>query len=122
MAGAMAAGRLGKPCRSILLWGFWLMLLVGVLAGCAARVAANDQRKDHMASPTIEDVLNKHAEEWLAIPGVVGAAVGESNGRPCIQILVVKKTRELSSRLPSRVEGRPVVIKETGEIRALGKE
>ena len=111
-----------SPARSAIMCGLGLMLLAGLLAGCAARAVPNDQRKDQMGSPAIEEVLNKHTDEWLTIPGVVGAAIGEFSGRPCIQILVASKTRELSARLPSRVEGYPVVIKETGEFRALEKK
>ena len=75
-----------------------------------------------MPTKTIEEVLKEHTDEWMSIPGVVGTAIGEYKGKPCIKVLVVKKTKELTEKIPSRVEGFPVVIEETGEIRALESE
>ncbi len=40
-------------------------------------------------------------------------------GAPCIKIYVAKKTPELLAQLPATIAGHPVVIEETGEIRAL---
>ena len=72
-----------------------------------------------MARKPIEQVLQEYADEWMSIPGVVGTAVGELNARPCIKVFAVKKTEQLTKRIPSRVEGFPVVIVETGRLRAL---
>ncbi len=121
VAGATLIAGSGAAWR-LIARGLVLLLLVGLLGGCARQVAINDQGKDHMAPVKIEEVLEKHTDEWLAIPGVVGAAIGESKGRRCIQILIVRTTRELSTRIPSQVDGYPVVIKETGEFRALETE
>ena len=75
-----------------------------------------------MPAKAIEEVLKEHTDEWMSIPGVVGTAIGEYNGKPCIKVLVVKKTKELTEKIPSRVEGFPVIIEATGEIRALDTE
>ena len=75
-----------------------------------------------MAAKTIEEVLKERTDQWMSIPGVVGTAIGEFRGKPCIKIYVVKKTEELTKKLPSQAEGFPVVIQETGEIRALEAE
>ena len=72
-----------------------------------------------MTSKTIEQVLKDHTDEWMSIPGVVGTAIGEFKGKSCIRVFVAKKTEELNKKIPSRVEGFPVMIEETGEIRAL---
>jgi hypothetical protein len=68
--------------------------------------------------PPIEQVLTRHTDSLLSVPTVVGAAQGESGGRPVIQIFVVRRTPELEARLPRTLEGYPVIIVETGEIRA----
>jgi hypothetical protein len=69
--------------------------------------------------PPIEQVLEQHSESLLSVPAVVGVAQGESGGRPVIQVLVVRRTPQLEARLPHTLDGYPVVIVETGEIRAL---
>ncbi len=72
-----------------------------------------------MTSRSIEQVLKDHTHEWISIPGVVGTAIGELKGKPCIRILADRKTEELAKRIPSQVEGFPVVVAEIGQIRAL---
>jgi hypothetical protein len=72
-----------------------------------------------MPAKTIETVLDEHTDEWMSIRRVVGTAIGESNGQPCIKIFVIEKTKELTQKIPSQVEGFPVVIEQSGEIRTL---
>ncbi len=72
-----------------------------------------------MADKAIETVLQEHTKQLLALPGVVGTAIGRCDGKPCIKVLVVKQTAEVRSRIPLTLEGFPVVLEETGEIRAL---
>ncbi len=72
-----------------------------------------------MAGKTIEAVLKQHTDRLMSLPGVVGTAIGVCEGTPCIKVLVVKKTPELVNEIPQTLEGYPVVIEETGEIRAL---
>jgi hypothetical protein len=55
----------------------------------------------------------------MAIPGVVGVALGECAHRHCIKVFVVKQTTELAARIPTTLSGFPVAIEETGEFRAL---
>ncbi len=72
-----------------------------------------------MPAKTIEAVLEEHTDKWMSVPGVVGTAIGEFKGAPCIKILVVKKTEDLAKKIPVKVEGFAVVIQETGKIEAL---
>ncbi len=55
----------------------------------------------------------------MTLPGVVGTAQSEQDGKPCIMVLVVELTDELKRQIPDELEGYPVVISETGEIKAL---
>ena len=70
----------------------------------------------------INVVLAAHDKELLAIPGVVGVYVGtlEDRRTPCLRVMVARKTAE-SRKVPQSIEGYPVVIEVTGEIRALDK-
>ena len=72
-----------------------------------------------MTSRRIEDVLNDHTPELMAIDGVVGTAQGEENGRPCILIFLANDTEELRSKIPTRIEGYPVKLQVTGELTPL---
>ena len=55
----------------------------------------------------------------MALPGVVGTAQGEQDGKPCIMVLVVELTDVLKRQIPDNLGGYPVVVTETGEVRAL---
>ncbi len=68
--------------------------------------------------PSIADVLKRHTDSLMAIPGVVGVGQGEQNGAPAVYVLVVSLTDSLRGALPDSIEGYAVVVKETGEIRA----
>ncbi len=72
-----------------------------------------------MTAKTVKEVLQSHAAALLAIPGVVGVAEGRCDGSPCIKVFVTARTPELEEQIPRRLEGYPVVVEETGEIRAL---
>ena len=74
-----------------------------------------------MAAKTIEEVLKENTDKWMSIPGVVGTAIGKFKDKPCIKIFVIKKTPELVEKIPSTQEGFPLVIQQTGEIKALDK-
>jgi len=71
---------------------------------------------------TIVEVLKEHTKELMSIPGVVGTGQGLCNGKPCIKVLVIKKTPELAQKIPDNLEGYQVMIEETGEIKALPKK
>jgi hypothetical protein len=92
-------------------------------------VALNQCRRDEpgaakeseMAKKPIAEVLKAHTEHLMSLPGVVGTAEGELNGKPCIKVLVAEKTDELSKKIPAELESYPVVVVETGEFKALDK-
>ncbi len=71
---------------------------------------------------TVVDVIREHAGELMSIPGVVGTAEGLKEGRPCVQILVMEATPELERKIPKDLDGYPVEIIETGEIRVYPKK
>ena len=72
-----------------------------------------------MPDETIGRVLERHARMVVALPGVVGVAEGDDDGRPCITVYVAERTRAVVARIPSELEGWPVVVRESGEFRAL---
>ena len=100
----------------------WVVMSALVCLGFIGTVCDQEQpAKDHqlgaMPEKTIEFVLQQHSAALMSLPGVVGIAQGECSGKPCILVLVAKKTQELSSRIPSVIEGYTVSVVETGEFR-----
>jgi len=73
-----------------------------------------------MSTAEIIRVMDAHVQELMAVPGVVGVAVGAlENNEPCIKVLVAKRTPEVRKRIPRTLEGYQVVVEVTGEIRAM---
>jgi hypothetical protein len=66
----------------------------------------------------IEEVKERNEQQLMSIPGVVGVAIGDSNGQPTIIVMVKNESSELKQHVPHRLEGYPVTIDFTGEIRA----
>jgi hypothetical protein len=72
------------------------------------------------AGRDITAVMEAHTAELMAIPGVTGVAIGAlDDGRPCILVLVLKKTAETRKLVPASVEGYPVKVVESGTIRPM---
>ena len=91
-----------------------------LLVGCGSFVDPNDPGKGQsMSEQTIEQVQEKHTDEWMAIPGVQGTAIGMSEGKPRILILSSVSPETLQDKIPSQVEGYPVIVRETGAFHAL---
>jgi hypothetical protein len=67
---------------------------------------------------TIAAAIARHSTELLQIPGVVGVAQGAEGGRDVVQILVEQRTPALEARLQRLLEGYPVVVVESGQIRS----
>jgi hypothetical protein len=67
---------------------------------------------------TIATTIERRSGELLEIPGVVGVAQGAHDGHAVVQILVERRTPELLARLPRTLDGYPVVVVESGQIRS----
>ncbi|MFC1608028.1 hypothetical protein ACFL47_08660 [Candidatus Latescibacterota bacterium] len=71
-----------------------------------------------MQKKSINEVLNAYTPKLMEIPGAIGTAIGEHEGKQCIIVMVHAQTEKTSEKIPSNIEGYTVQIKETGEIRA----
>lgn len=72
-----------------------------------------------MPRRNIKMVLERHTAELMELPGVVGVAQGESQGKPCVKVFVAVGNSDLLSQIPSTIEGYPVQVEEGGSFRAL---
>ena len=94
------------------------VLLAGTLfvAACGQQTGEGNVRR-----ADVNVVLKAYAPELMAIEGVTAVAVGKlDSGEDCVRIYVVKLTDELRAQLPATLEGWPVDVEESGEIRPLG--
>ncbi len=95
-----------------------IRVLIAVIA-FACTVQKSPEPKVQV-SRDINAVKEAHTQELMATEGVVGVYVGVlDDNTPCIGIMVIQLTSELKQKLPKTLEGYPVRIEETGEIKPL---
>jgi len=104
---------------SIILLNISVIAAAGSLAGCSYSGPSDLEKGRTMPERTIEQVQEEHTDAWMAIPGVEGTAIGLFEGKSCIRIFTSSKSQEIRAKIPSTVEGYPVIIEETGAFRAL---
>jgi len=94
------------------------LVVAAALASCARR----DHREETQAvtSKTIEAVLAAHTDSLMALPGVVGTAIGLCDGAPCIRVFLADSGAAARRRIPTQLEGYPVKVEVTGPIRPRG--
>lgn len=67
-----------------------------------------------MQSKTIEEVLAVHNDSLMAIPGVVGTAIGRCEGAPCIRVFMRDSSAARAARLSDRLDGYRLRVEVTG--------
>ena len=102
-------GRCGSGCTVATL------LVAGVLASCTAR--HDREETQAVTSKTIEAVLAAHTDSLMALPGVVGTAIGLCDGAPCIRVFLADSGAAARRRIPQELEGYPLKVEVTGPIR-----
>lgn len=98
-----------------------LVILFIFSISCASEKFDIRAEGNPMPAKAIDEVLKEHSSAIMSTPGVVGTAQGLCDDKPCIKVYVIKETPELEQKIPRILEGYPVMIEETGEIRALPK-
>src|SRR5262245_13514098 len=95
-----------------------LALLASSIAvsGCQAQQRNGNRGKPETTVPakTIDQVLAVHRDSLMALPGVVGTAIGLCQGERCIKVFLADSTSK--SKIPSMLDGYPVVAEVTGRI------
>lgn len=107
--------------------GTALLLAAALAAGAACRPGTggnSDRNREGTAMPKrdIQVVQVENIPALMARPGVVGVAIGAlDDGTPCIAVYVATAADSASLMLPADIEGHPVRVEVTGEIRPLGR-
>ncbi len=63
-------------------------------------------------------MLAAHGASLRALPGVVGTAVGQRAGSPCIRVFIAAERAGAREEIPEFLEGYPVFVEVTGQISA----
>jgi hypothetical protein len=92
------------------------MLTPVLLAGALACSGAHSGGAT-VAARSIDEVLAAHTDSLMTLPGVVGTALGLCDGERCIKVLLADASPGTKRRIPSRLEGYPVVVEVTGTIK-----
>jgi hypothetical protein len=99
-----------------------IIIVLAQVSGCGTGTRDRED-KESMPLDDIKTVMEAHVGELMAIPGVVGVAIGAlEDGKSCIRVLLAEDTKELRDKIPSELGGYPVDIEVTGRIRALDDE
>jgi hypothetical protein len=69
---------------------------------------------------TIEQALATHVDTLMALPGVVGTAIGLCDGVPCIRVFLADSGAAARAGIPRQIEGHPVRAEVTGPIQPRG--
>jgi len=88
------------------------VLLAAAIAACSSsRPSPNEH---NMAASSIEAVLEAHNAALMAVPGVVGTAIGRCDGRPCIRVFVRDSAAAKAAGLGTQLDGYPMRVEVTG--------
>ena len=68
-----------------------------------------------MPSRSIQEVLAAHTDSLMALPGVVGTAIGRCDTTLCIRVFLRDSTAAARGAIPETLEGYPVKVDVTGE-------
>ncbi|MGD2153941.1 MAG: hypothetical protein PVG79_11795 [Gemmatimonadales bacterium] len=100
------------------------LLLAGLLSAGAACASEEGQRKAggsreaDVEAKSIQEVLRERSPGLMAVRGVTGTGLGECDGAPCLVVFVATDSRELREALPDTLDGYPVDVRVSGEVRA----
>lgn len=70
-----------------------------------------------MRSRSIQQVLAAHTDSLMALPGVVGTAIGRCDTMLCIRVFFRDSSAVARQAIPDTLEGFPVQVEVTGEFR-----
>jgi hypothetical protein len=103
--------------------GFFQLCVTALLALALVGSGPCGPKKESEDRVPVRDIITvqeAHTSDLMAIPNVVGVAVGAlDDGTPCILVLVVKETDEIKRKVPRKLEGHPVRILVSGEIKPM---
>jgi len=106
--------------RLIRTGGFIVVTLLALLFVGINACQSKHKSRETVPNRDINAVMESHVDDLMAIPGVVGVAVGELEDKtPCILVLISEETDKIRQDVPQELEGHPVRLMVSGEIRPM---
>jgi hypothetical protein len=105
-----------KKYMSVCLTAALVIVCVAVMLAC---VRKKDTVTINAGNRSVEQVFDTHRDSLLSIPGVVGAGIAKSDGKPCIVIMVKEKSQYAEGQIPKELDGYKVIVQETGELKTI---
>jgi hypothetical protein len=93
------------------------LLIAAFLISCRLDMAQTTPQ----ARRDINAVLRDHDRQLMALANVIGVYVGllDDGKTPCLKVMLSKRSPETDRAIPRTIEGYPVIIEVSGEIRPL---
>jgi hypothetical protein len=106
-----------RPFYAPALFAFALILFA-VCRPDMAQTSSPSPKRD------INAVLAEHDKELLAMPDVVGVYIGTLEGHStlCLRVMLARKNPETERKIPRSIEGYPVRVEVSGELRPMGQQ
>jgi hypothetical protein len=92
--------------------------IIGVMLTCVKR---KDTGMINERSRSVEQVFDAHRDSLLSIPGVVGAGIAQLDEKPCIMVMVKRKSEVAAGQIPQELDGYKVIIEEAGQSKGPGQ-
>jgi UPF0716 family protein affecting phage T7 exclusion len=93
-----------------------LLLLAVTIAACSGSRAQGQATP--MPDKTIDAVLAQHNDSLMALPGVVGTAIGLCDGAPCIRVFVKDSAAARNTRFAESLDGYRLRVEVSGMFHA----
>ncbi len=100
-----------------------LFFVCTTLLACQSADRTNkmdDSKSEKMTN--ISQIVHEASDEWIDKEGVVAVAVGEKDGKECIQVFLSQPKELMSFTFPENYKGFPVVVQYSGDIHIQGAE
>jgi len=92
--------------------------MLAFLPACTLLADANQPgepaAESSMPDRNIEQLITLNADRIMALADVVAVAEGQCDGHACIKVLLAKENADTRSRLPSELQGIPVMVEISG--------
>ena len=96
------------------------IVIAPAIWACAGNSSREQTGGGEVSSKTIEQVLASHNDSLMALPGVVGTAIGLCDGAACIRVFVSDSSAARARRIPDTLDGFPVRVEVSGPFRPRG--
>ena len=93
-----------------------LLLVCTCLLACQTSDRTNKSDNDKTEKMNISRIVHEATDMWINKEGVTAVAIGEKDGKECIQVLLSLPVEEVKIDFPKSFRGIPVEVMNIGEV------